>query len=569
MSSRDQGTDRRLSVAALQAGMRRHQAGALAQAEAHYREAIVHDPGNADALHYLGVACSQQGRHDEAIALIGRALALVPPFAAMHLNLGNAFLGAHRAEEAVAAFHGALALEPGNAAAHRNLGSALNAQKRHTEAVESYRRALALRPDFAEAHNSLGLTLRELDRIDEAVACFEQARTLRPGYADAHANLGAMLRQLNRHREGLASLDLAVSLAPDHADAHWSRAVTRLALGDLRNGWEEYEWRRRAALLSRPREFAQPLWLGQETLAGRTILLHSEQGLGDTLQFVRYAPLVAQAGARVLLLAQPSLTRLLSRMEGVSSVHARDGSLPSFDCQCPLMSLPHAFGTELATVPAAIPYLRADEVAATRWREQLSGSAPRVGLVWAGGAQEGIPRAESIDRRRSMTLVQFAPLADAAGVRFVSLQKGPSAQQSRVPPSGMDLVDPTAELADFADTAALVAALDLVITVDTSVAHLAGAMGKPVWILSRFDGCWRWLLERDDSPWYPTARLFRQPAAGDWDSVIARVARALSDWSRDARRPVVDAMVTLHSSSTDCRLLSPATTQKKSPPGGR
>ena len=519
-------------AAAMQTAMRHHQSGALRQAEALYRQALALDPRSADALHLLGVACSQQGRYDEAVRLIERAVALTPAVAAMQINLGNALLGAGRNEQAVTAYREGIALQPGNANAHRNLGSALNALWRHEEAVASYRTALELQPAYPEAYNNLGVTLMELERYEEALVCLERARTFRPDYADAHNNLGGALKALNRYQEALVCIERALALEPDSVGAHWYRAMARLALGDYTGGWADYEWRRRLERVSsHPLEFPQPLWLGEESLAGRTILLHCEQGLGDTLQFVRYAPLAAQAGARVLLLVQPPLKRLLTGMEGVTAVYGATDALPGFDCQCPLMSLPHAFGTRLETIPAAIPYLHADPVAARRWRERLDGGAPKVGLVWAGASREHEPRLQRTDRRRSLALSRLAPLAAVPGVRFVSLQKGPPALQAREAPQGMMLADFTDELDDFADTAALVAALDLVISVDTSVAHLAGGMGKPVWILSRFDACWRWLIDREDSPWYPTARLYHQPVAGDWDSVIARVAQALADWS--------------------------------------
>jgi len=532
--------------------VQRHQSGALVEAEALYRQVLASEPRNADALHLLGVACSQQGRHDEAVELILKASKIAPASAAMHLNLGNALLGAGRHSEAVARYRKALALEPRNAIAHRNLGSALNALNRPAEAEACYRKSVAVQPSYAEAHYGLGVTLMELDRNEEAIPCLERALALRPNFADAHNNLGGALRCLNRYREALASVEKALTLEPDHADAHWNRSVVRLALGDYRGGWEDYEWRRRAALRSKPSEFAQPLWLGQSALSGKTILLHAEQGLGDTLQFVRYAPLVAQLGARVMLQVQAPLKRLLAGMEGVSAVYSIGEALPGFDGQCPMMSLPHALGTELADIPAATPYLRADPAGAGRWRARLTKGAPNVGLVWAGAAREHDVRANRVDRRRSLSLAQLEPLS-GAGVRLVSLQKGPPGKEARPPPPGMEVLDPTSELDDFADTAALVEALDLVISVDTSVAHLAGALGKPVWILSRFDGCWRWLLDRDDSPWYPTARLFRQRAPGDWDTVIARVAQALSAWGESMGTP----------------RRQPGGEPKKSPPGGR
>jgi len=299
-----------------------------------------------------------------------------------------------------------------------------------------------------------------------------------------------------------------------------------LITGRFEEGWEEHEWRWRMRQSSMvERTFPVPLW-GGEPIAGRTILLHAEQGLGDTLQFCRYAPLI-EPGARVIVEVQAPLARLVSRMPGIAQVVVRGQALPPFDLHCPLLSLPRAFGTTLATVPGK-PYLAADPADSASWRERLAAlPGLKVGLVWAGEPRENWPKLAAIDARRSMALKTLAQLGDAAGVSFISLQKGKPAAQATDPPAGMSLVDHTAELKDFADTAALIENLDLVICVDTSVAHLAGGMGKPVWLLNRFDTCWRWLLDRDDSPWYPTLRQFRQPSPGDWLAVVARVRDAL------------------------------------------
>jgi hypothetical protein len=432
------------------------------------------------------MALSTLGRQDEAEAAYREALRLRPDFADAYNNLGNALHALGRPDEAEASLREALRLRPDNAVAHVNFGIVVEALGRLEDAAASYREALRLRPDFPEALNHLGISL--FHRPDEAVACLRRLVAVQPDFVDGQVNLSHAL----------------------------------LLDGRFEEGWERYEWRWKTRQMAPlVRNFSVPLWSG-EAIGRRTVLLHAEQGLGDTLQFCRYAPLM-ETGARVILEVQAPLVRLLSDLPGVAEVIARGQALPAFDLHCPLLSLPRAFGTRLQTVPAGAPYLAADPVQAAAWGERLAGIAGRrVGLVWAGE-----PWGDARDARRSVRLATLAPLAQAPGVNFVSLQKGAPAAQAADQPTGMTLFDFTADLADFADTAALIENLDLVISVDTSVAHLAGAMGKPVWLLNRFDTCWRWLLNRDDSPWYPTLRQFRQPAPGDWPSVAEAVRDAL------------------------------------------
>ena len=510
------------------------------------------------------------GRLDEALVALDRAIALRSDYAEAHDGRGNVLHALGRLPEALASFDRAIQLEPGQAISHSNRSNALRELRRPAEALESCDRALALGPDCVEAHNNRGNALQALGRPLEALASFDRAIALDPAYATAYSNRGNALQTLGRAAEAVESCDRAIALEPDgfrahnnrgialhalgrlaeatvsydraielqpdFANAHWNQSLCRLLMGDFEMGWKEYESRWQPACdAPRPLHFPRPLWLGKEDLRGRTILLHAEQGLGDTLQFVRYAPLVARLGARVLLLCQSPLRSLFSGMEGVTAVYDSIDALPNFDCHCPLLSLPLAFKTDLARIPAAIPYLYADPARAGYWKERLAGDALKVGLVWAGSPRDDDLNAKLVDRRRSMSLAQFAPLAGVPGVRFVSLQKGPPAEQAGHPPARMTLADYTGELNDFADTAGLVSGLDLVISVDTSVVHLAGGMGKPVWVLSRFDCCWRWLLDRDDSPWYPSARLFRQGSPGDWATVVERVAEALQGWCRDSR----------------------------------
>jgi len=477
-----------------------HRAGRLAEAERLYRQALALDPGHADSLNLLGVLAQQSGRTGLALDLLGQAIARDPAVAGYHANLGNMLGEAGRLDEAVASFGRALALDPTQPEAHSNLAHALAQLGRLDEAIACCRAALALRPGFAQALYNLGNLLWQAGRLEESVACCRQAVAALPGDAQAHAALGIALRQRGRLADAEASSRTAIALRPDLAEAHTNLAMVLIAQGDYPAGWREYEWRWRTPDFAPGlRHFAQPQWRG-EVGGGRTLLLHAEQGFGDTLQFCRYAMLAASRGFRVVLEVQAPLLRLLR-------------------------GLPLALGTTLATVPSALCYLRADAAQAASWRARLDAldrPGLRVGLVWAGNPRPLSPAAAAVDRRRSVPPAMLAPLVAVPGVHFVSLQKtGPAA------PAAFGLTDCMAEVTDFADTAALVQNLDLVISVDTAVAHLAAALGRPVWLLDRFDHCWRWLAGRADSPWYPTLRVYRQPQPDDWASVVADVARDL------------------------------------------
>jgi tetratricopeptide (TPR) repeat protein len=534
-------------------------------------EAIALTPDYAEAHRSRGVTLHELGRSDMALASCEAALALRPDYAEAWYDKGNALLALQRPLDAMASFDEATARRPAYAEAWSNRGNALNALKRHEEALASYDQAIALKPDHAEAHSNRMIPLRELKRPDQALATCDRAIALKPDYAEAYNNRGGALYEFRRLDEGLADCDQAIALKPDFAEAYDNRAVTlyelrrfeesladsaravalkpdyaeaqysmalcRLMLGDYAQGWAQYEWRwKTGQFREMARDLAAPLWLGREPLQGRTILLHGEQGLGDTLQFSRYASRVAALGAKVVLEVQGGLERLLSRLEGVDRVLTRGEALPPHDFQTPLLSLPLALNA--GPEGELCPYLIADPADSVRWATRLAtGEDLRVGLCWAGGTRPDQPIAHAIDKRRSLALAALAPLADVSGLALYSLQKGPPAAEL-AGWNGPAIIDLTAELKDFADTAALVANLDLVITCDTSTAHLAGGMGVPVWVLNRHDACWRWLDGRADSPWYPSARLFRQSAPGDWDSVIAEVTAellALASRSRPAR----------------------------------
>ncbi len=545
-------------------GLVLNQRGRPAEAGAALTTALRLNPKYPDALNNLGIALAAQGRHDEAVATYRRALKLQANYPDACNNLGLAYNALGKLTQAEARFRAAITFKPDFAEAHANLAIVLAAQGRTTEAEAGYRAALRLRPNNRDALNNLGVLLCDLGRWSQAESVLRDAVRLDPEAPDAYRNLGAVLNHLKRSAEAEPVLRLAARLAPeapeahfnlgaalhdlrrlgeadsayrealrlrpDFAEAHNNRAYSLLLAGRYAEGWREYEWRWRTRhMAGGARGFAAPQWSG-EPLDGRTLLLHAEQGLGDTLQFCRYARLIAGAG-RVVMEVQPPLKRLMRSLPCEIEVIARGEPAPAFDLHCPLMSLPLALGATVEAIPAAIPYLSADPIAAAGWRRRLSALAgPRVGLVWAGNSHLGYPEFAAVDARRSVSLSAMAPLAEVGGIAFVSLQKGAPSVQGADPPAGMTLIDHTAELEDFADTAALIDALDLVISVDTSVAHLAGAMGKPVWLLNRYDTCWRWLLNRADSPWYPTVRLFRQPAPGDWDSVMRALANALGDW---------------------------------------
>jgi hypothetical protein len=440
-------------------------------------------------------------------------------------QLAGRFARGGQHAEALACHDRALVIRPDDPQTWLDRGRALRDLDRLEEAEASLREALRRRPDFGDAHNELGTVLDYLGRFEEAEASVRQALRLRPEHAAAHANLGYILYHLGRAGEAQASYRSALRLC-EVPEWHVDLGRSLLMDGNFNEGWREFEWRwRTARMTAQGPLFPVPSWNG-EPIGDRAILLVSDQGIGDALQFCRYVPRVA-AGARATILAvQPSLVRLLSRLPGVSHVITQGIEPPAYDLWCAFMSLPYAVGATLDSIPPA-PYLTADPADEAHWRERLAGlPGLRVGLCWAGGGSSNLGKI-AWDRRRSVGLDALAPLGGLPGVRYVSLQIGPKAAETVDPPPGMMLHDFSADLHDFADTAALVANLDLVISVDTAVAHLAGALGKPVWLLNRFDTCFRWLLDRDDSPWYPTLRQFRQPAPGDWQAVIGRVRDAL------------------------------------------
>lgn len=475
----------------------------------------------AAALFDTGNALFARGETEAAINAFQRCHALMPNHAGVLFNLGNALRQAGRPVDAVPMFVLCLQAAPGFGAAYVNLADTLRRLTLLTQAQEMAELGVRHMPHEPEAIMCLANVLHEKADYAAATTLYRQALIRAPGHAGLLSSLGNTLRAMGRLPEALTLHAKAVAAEPDTADFHLNRGLALLTAGDFAAGWDEYEWRWRQAN-NPPRDFG-PVWQGED-ITGRTILLHAEQGLGDTLQFVRYVPLVAERGAHVILEVQPPLVRLLQRMPGRAHVVARGDALPPFDTHCPLLSLPRAFATRLDTIPSRLPYLHADPVAATAWSARLpAGDGLPVGLVWAGSPHPEDAGAHLIDQRRSIKLRALAPLFAIDGVRWISLQKDPADP----PPAGLTLFDPMPEVTDFADTAAVAVNLDLVIAVDTAVAHLAGGLGRPVWLLSRYDGCWRWLNGRTDTPWHPRMRIYQQERPHDWSSVVARIASDL------------------------------------------
>jgi tetratricopeptide (TPR) repeat protein len=500
--------------------------GRVMEAEAICHRLLDVQPDLPEAEHLLGIIAHHQGKLGEAIGHVQRAIKLAPGIALFHANLGEMQRLAGRPKLAVEAARRALAIEPAMTAALSNLGVALCELEDYQEAARAQRKAVAADPNFAEAHCNLGNALHGLKRFDEAAAAYRRALELKPDYADAWANLGTTLHHGGDFDEGIFALRRAIALAPHHANAHSGLGILLLMRGEFGEGWDEYEWRLRSTERKGPR-FPQKPWQG-EALAGKHIYVEAEQGLGDTLHFARYLPLLAARAGKVTLRAHQQIVALLRESFSGITVLGDRGEPEPYECDAALLSLPRLLQTRLETLPASVPYLRVPAAAAARWRKRFAKMAGvKVGLVWAGNPDH------VNDHRRSLALTALTPLLAVRGVSFASLQVGPRAadvrKRRRRKPAIQDV---SADLLDFTDTAGAVAALDLVLTVDTSVAHLAGALGKPVWLLLPWVTDWRWLLGREDCPWYPTMRLFRQKEGDDWTGVIARVAKELAAVAR-------------------------------------
>ncbi|WP_421654771.1 tetratricopeptide repeat protein [Leptothermofonsia sp. ETS-13] len=499
----------------LTTAMQHHQAGQLQEAEHLYRQVLQQQPNHPNALYLLGLIAHQMGNLDGAIALYQQAIASQPNFAEAHNNLGAAFQQQGNLAAAIAHYQATLRIKPDNPNANINLGVTLQQQGKLEAAIARYQKAIRLNPNLPEAYSNLAHALKERGELEQATSHYQTALQLTPNNPEAYRDLGDALQEQGRIDEAIALLDGAINQFPNHIKLQGSRIRAKLISGNLGEGFAEYDpWR----LSLSSRTFSQPTWDGSN-LNGQSILLYTETGagIGDTIQFIRYAPLVAQRGGRVILECQPALVRLFQSIPGIETVIATDSSLPSFDVQASILSLPFIFGTTLETIPASIPYLSPPSISLFPLPESPH---LKVGIVWGGDPNH------RHDRDRSCPVQEFRRFLTTREIVFYSLQKGPhSTELAEI--EELPIQDLGPQLNDFADTAAAITQLDLVISVDTSVAHLAGALGKPVWILLAFTPDWRWLMYREDSPWYPSARLFRQPHRNAWTVVCDQVAQEL------------------------------------------
>jgi tetratricopeptide (TPR) repeat protein len=570
------------------AGVAAVQAGRLEEGATLIRRALAINPRHAAAQGNLGSALIRLGQYEEALTSLDRAVAIDPKAANAHHNRGFALLKLKRLDQAVAALDRAIALKPDNAEAHSDRAHALTDQRKLDDALAGFEKALGIRPDWPSYLVNKALILCYLQRPSEALAAAdaavgispedtsaltvraqallalgrpaeglatidtvlkihpssveghlwrsaalillgqpetalkvaETARTLAPQDAATHRGYGYALGHLNRLEEALVCYDHALKLQPDDKEVSWSRALALLALGRFEEGWLCYEYRNLRHKTLVARKYPKPLWWGKQPLKDQRLYIYWEQGLGDTIQFARYALLAVAAGAKVTLSVQDPLLRLFKDFDPSVTIIGQNDEAAEFDLHCPLMTLPLAFGTRLETIPAwEDGYLKAPSEDVARWDQRLPAGRRRIGLVWSGS------QTHANDANRSLALVKLSPLFQPGDV-WVSLQKEVrEADRAALEASG--ILDVSAELGDFADTAALISSLDLVISVDTSVAHLAGALGKPTWVMVPFAPDFRWLLDREDTPWYPRMRLFRQSRAGDWDGVVARIGEAL------------------------------------------
>lgn len=542
------------------------------QALTSFDKALTMEPNWSKALNNRGLVLKEQGQWTEAFKSFSKAIANDPKYADGFNNLGILLLDLGHADQAVKCFEAAISLRPENAEAYNNLGNAQNVLEKYQEALQSFDTAISFMPDYAEAysnrsssieglmrldeaiqscetalrlngqmvktHNKLAVMLKEVGALEKALTHLRHAMALKPDFLDGMINMGNVLSLLKQFEASLACFDHVLSIEPENDLAKWNKALLCLQMGDYTNGWPLYEAGWAIHMRGFSRQWSQPLWTGQVDLVNKTVLLHAEQGLGDTLQFCRYVPLVKSLGARVVLELPPALMSLLKDLEGVDECLEVGQPLPAFDYHCPLMSLPLAFQTTLQTIPSPTAYLRADAKKVQHWFDKLKPTTSsadkrlRVGVVWNGGYRPYLPNVWWVNQRRNISLELFASSLNAVDADFFSLQKGEPAesdirgQELSYWPQG-NFFNFVEDLHDFSDTAALIANLDLVVSVDTSTAHLAAALGKPTWILSRYDNCWRWLEGRDDSPWYASVKLYRQGADRDWAPTLARVAHDL------------------------------------------
>lgn len=497
-----------------------HELGRLNAALASYDQAIAGRANFAEAYFFRGDVLRGLKRYEAAVSSYDRAIALKPHCPEAYFNRALALSELAQNQAALAGYNQAIARVPDWAEAYCNRGNVLMELEQYEAALDSYNRAIAIRADYAMAYSNRGSALKQLRQLESALASYNQAIAIHDGYAEAYFNRGVVQNELKQWDAARDSYDQAIAAKADYAEAHCHQAYVQLLLADFKRGWPNHEWRwmsKYGSNIHEKRHFAQPLWLGAQPLSGKTILLYAEQGLGDTIQFCRYTKLVADLGAKVILQVQKPLVSLLANMQGVSQVISQETEPVDFDYQCPLMSLPLAFKTELDTIPASARYLHSDAAKLSRWRVLLGKkNAPRIGLAWRGNPKN------TNDHNRSMALaklIEYLP----RDFQYISLQKEVRDEDERALQAGADILDSAEDQHDFSDAAALCECMDAVVSVDTSLAHLSAALGRRTWVLLPFSADWRWLAERADSPWYPTVKLLRQKNRDDWSGVLEQL----------------------------------------------
>ncbi|UCC97896.1 MAG: tetratricopeptide repeat protein [Phycisphaerales bacterium] len=500
-----------------------YEAGRLNQAQQLCREILGSDTNHPDALHLLGVIAYRAGQCEQAIKLVRQAIAQNQQVPQFHNTLGVVLRAAGKHEQALVAYKQATVLNPRYAQAHHNMGNVFLSEGRYEAAVEKYNHVIALDPESVETYNSVAVALHHLGEYAAAIQRCNEALSVKPDYAEAHNTLASVLMKKGLCAEAISHYKHALQLKPDYAEAHCNLGMALLLTGRFEEGWAEYTWRLKTGKAAHLRRHPVPCWDGSP-FVGRRLLVHHEQGFGDNIQFIRYLPMVKRLGGTVICEMLRPLVGLFRGFPGIDELAEASSAtaLPAdFDFYIPLLELPRILGTTVATIPASVPYLRADPAKAQRWRGRFSRTELNIGIVWAG--QPAHPE----DGARSCHLRHFLRLSGTPGMRLFGLQKGNAAAQAKSLAPDMSLTNLGDELDDFADTAAVIENLDLVISVDTAVLHLAGAMAKPAWGILPFVPDWRWMLDRQDSPWYPTMRLFRQRQYGDWDDVFQRVSQEL------------------------------------------
>ena len=492
----------------------------LEEALSSYDKAISLQADYAEAYSNRGAVLQELKRFDEALSSYDKAISIKGDYAEAFNSRGTVLEELKCLEEALSSYHKAISINKDYTEAYYNRGNVLHKLKRLEEALSSYDKAISLHEDYAEAYSNRGLVLQDLKRLEEALSSYDKAISLHEDYAEAYSNRGTVLEELKRLDEALSSYEKAISINKDYAEAYWNSSICYLLAGNFNEGWARYEWRWQSKSISKTagiRKFSQPLWLGTEVLKDQTIFLYAEQGLGDTIQFSRYVSLVAGLGAKVVLEVQPSLVKLLSYLEGISQIISKGDKLPNFDYQCPLMSLPLAFKTELKTIPSVSKNISTDEKKVEKWQAILGEKTkPRVGIVWSGAVNH------KNDLQRSLKLSQLITHLPS-DYEYLSLQKETSDVDKEVLIEYCKIKHFGDDLKDFTDTAALCELIDIVISVDTSVAHLAGTLGKNTWVLLPYSPDWRWLLDRNDSPWYSSVKLYRQEKINDWESALVNI----------------------------------------------